>query len=279
MAQKGSWSTERLLTAGKKVLERFSSSEVGTHASSAAYYFFMSFIPVVIIIACIVSYLGLSEDDMVAFFLHVLPAATGDTVTTIIHEAYDNSSIAFTVSLVGLLGTASRGAQALSIGLNATYGVTEERSWLKRIVIDLLAVVVLIAFIIAGIYLIFNGAAIRSLSRLFPQLVGPDIVTVIFHSLRVFAAAIIVFALCYTYLASGERPFKKQLPGAVVAAIGWLIFTAVFRVYMDCSDHYTLIYGSLATIAIFLFWLYWILFILLVGGLFNRCLQELRDAE
>lgn len=274
MAGKGSWSKERLLSAARRVVDSFSSTSVNVHASSAAYFFFMSLIPVIIIVSCVISHLGFSESDMITFASQLLPEATGDIAETVIHEAYDNSGLALTLSVFGLLWTASRGSVSLSVGLNSVYGVEEERSWLQRTVISLLSVVVLIALFVVEIYLIFRGAVVRALSPLIPHLVQPDVATVVLHSVLVFAAAIVIFALCYTHLPSGKRGFKSQLPGAVLTAVAMLVFSFGFRIYMSFSDRYTVIYGSLATVAIFLFWLYCVLLILLVGAFFNRCLQE-----
>lgn len=64
---------------------------------------------------------------MVEFTSFLVPEALYEIVATVIREAYANSDLALSVSLGALLWTASSGSTALARGLNAVYGVEEER--------------------------------------------------------------------------------------------------------------------------------------------------------
>ncbi|MBQ7719002.1 MAG: YihY/virulence factor BrkB family protein, partial [Clostridia bacterium] len=67
--------------------------------------------------------------------------------------------------------------------------------------------------------------------------------------------------------------YLLQLPGAVFTSVSWSAFSFFFSLYINGMYNYTVFYGSLATVTIFLFWLYGCFFILLVGGSIN-CLFE-----
>ena len=80
------------------------------------------------------------------------------------------------------------------------------------------------------------------------------------------------------YLPAGDRKFASQLPGAVVVAVAWYLFSLGFHSYVDHVVLFSL-YDSLATVVLFLFWLYWLFNILFFGAFVNRQLHEWHAAE
>ena len=60
-----------------------------------------------------------------------------------------------------------------------------------------------------------------------------------------------------------------QIPGALVAAVGWLLFSLLFALYVDRFSNYTSLYGGLSAIVVFMLWLYVCMYILLLGGEIN----------
>ena len=198
-----------LVAKVKRVVRDYGDTSMGTHASSTAYFVFSSLIPVVIIIACIMSHSGLSEASLVEFTSFLEPEALYEIVATVIREAYANSDLALSVSLGALLWTASSGSTALARGLNAVYDVEEERDWIHRTVVSLLSVIVLIALLVGAIYLIFRGKVIRMLAMAMPGMIEPNVLENLSSTLVMLGVGILIFSLCYTYLPSGTREFKQ----------------------------------------------------------------------
>ena len=60
-----------------------------------------------------------------------------------------------------------------------------------------------------------------------------------------------------------------QLPGAVVAAVGWSVITWGFSIYVDRFNGFSA-YGSLTTIIILMLWLYACMYIVMAGAFLNR---------
>ena len=67
------------------------------------------------------------------------------------------------------------------------------------------------------------------------------------------------------------RP-SDSLPGALVASVGWLVFSHLFSLYIDYFGDHTHIYGQLYTTALGMLWLYFCLCIVFFGGAVNRYL-------
>lgn len=263
----------------KRIGSGISGADLNTHASSTAFFFFTSAIPVCILLAYITSYFGVTEQEVASLVGSVVPDALVELSNGIVHEAFEKAGLAVTASLVMLLWTATKGITALARGLNSAYGVQEDRSIFQRVLTSLVAVVSLILLLAAVVYLIFAGGVIGVVSTFIPLEGGADASSTLVRGIILSAVGIVVFALCYTFLPAGKRRLRYQVPGAVLVAAAWFLFSLGFHVYVDHSSSYSLFYGSLATVALFLFWMYCIFLILLAGGFLNRYLADRRSRQ
>jgi len=83
-----------------------------------------------------------------------------------------------------------------------------------------------------------------------------------------------LFCAMYTALPNRKARFSGGLPGALLASIGWLVFSQIFSVYVENFSQYANIYGSVYAVALSMLWLYFCVLILFYGGLLNRALRE-----
>ncbi|MFD9012705.1 YhjD/YihY/BrkB family envelope integrity protein [Streptomyces sp. NPDC059552] len=65
-----------------------------------------------------------------------------------------------------------------------------------------------------------------------------------------------------------SRGTRRGLPGGILAALLWLTATGLFTLYTEL-DTYGRLYGSLASIVVFLVWLWLANLALLTGAQFN----------
>ena len=253
--------------------------DAGTHASSIAFFFFMSFIPILILFASIVPLFGIRIDSIIRFFNELLPEDSSKLTEDIIREAFDHSTAAFSLSALMLLWTASRGISALTKGLNVMYDEKENRGFAKLAFLSIGYTLVLLAFLSCAIYLIFSGKISDFLKTVFPEIHLQAGFTTFLEYLLLLAAGRLFFCFVYRYLPSGKRSLSRQFPGAILASTGWVFFSMGFRVYVSQFNSFTRFYGSLATVIILLFWFFWVFFILLGGGYVNAHIKELLPAR
>ncbi|MDO4404426.1 MAG: YhjD/YihY/BrkB family envelope integrity protein, partial [Atopobiaceae bacterium] len=83
--------------------------------------------------------------------------------------------------------------------------------------------------------------------------------------------------LGYTFLPVGKRKIANQLPGAVFAVLACGVLSFGFRIYVDNYSSYSSLYGSIATVALFLYWMYLLGHVLIMGGFINWFLEERRE--
>ena len=266
-----------LLEVAKRTWKRFQRINAGTHASSIAFFFFMSITPLLILFACLVPVFGFSVQDIVDFVCDFVPDALDDFATMLVEEAYSHTGIAVSLSILTLLWTATQGAKALRRGLNAAYGEEERRNFIALIGISIAFIAVFMAVMAVMIYLVFINGVTHMASGAEAEAVGQDTPTLL-HPLILLVVGILVFAACYTFLTAGKRKFAAQLPGAVFAALVWFGFTFAFRIYVDNFNRFDLFYGSIGTVALFLFWMFCIFYILLLGGFINHELADWIEA-
>ena len=90
-----------------------------------------------------------------------------------------------------------------------------------------------------------------------------------------------VFALLYTAAGRGSPLFGKRLtghlPGALFSALGWILFSLLYSVYIAHFPRASAVYGALGAVCLVMLWLYVCTFILLLGAEINRYLAEKRS--
>lgn len=159
---------------------------------------------------------------------------------------------------------------ALRWGLNLVYDEKEQRSYP---ILCLLAIGYTIALLIIFsimLFLIFAGPVSTYLTVEMPQVFGDPVTIELRQKIYLHILMVLAFTLVYTFIPAGKREFHRQIPGAVIVAILWEVFSYFFSIYVRSYNTYTKFYGSLGAIAILLLWLYCCFYIMLIGGYFNR---------
>lgn len=268
-----------LLREAQIFWQDFGGIDADTHASSIAYYTFLSLVPLLVLCISLTSMTGVSVQGIFDLLAPFIPDALGDLAHALATDAYERSGMAFSLSTLSLIWSASRGTKALRTGLNAAYAEEETRGPAAVAVISVVAVVALGTMIAATMWLVFENRVLYALSQLLSNLQLDDEFMGLTSLGALLAAGVLILALCYTYLPAGNRRMRQQLPGTVFALVGCGILSYAFRAYVNNVASYTVLYGSLATVALLLLWMYALFFILLAGGYINRRLGELKEKD
>ena len=100
----------------RKTAEDWTARDVGTCASSIAFFFFMSMIPLLIIIFQMLPLFGLSEFDLISFLDRMIPEAMQGFAAIVVSQAYKYSKGTLSLSVITLVWSASKGTMALRQG-------------------------------------------------------------------------------------------------------------------------------------------------------------------
>ena len=260
----------RLKRLVRRTVIDWNERSVATYASSIAFFFSISVIPMIIILLQFLPYAGLSQLELLSFIEQLIPESVYWLAVRVVSEAYNRSVTVLSASAVVLIWSASRGTMALRWGLNRVYGVKERRRYpvLCLLAIGYTAALLVIFSII--LFLIFAGPVSRFLAENIPEVFADPVTVRLRQKVLLYLLMVVLFTLVYTFIPAGSRKIHRQLPGAVFVTILWEVFSGAFSIYIRGYNAYTMFYGSLGAVAIILFWLYCCFYILLIGAYVNR---------
>lgn len=258
-------------------MNRMNQDHVSAFAAQAAFFILMSFVPFLMLLLPLVTYVSITKDMVVEMILQVMPDA-GDFRSfflSIIQEVYDKSTAVVPISAIFTLWSAGKGLQGLTNGVNAIYHVKETRNYVvTRIRSALYTLVFILAVIGSLILLVFGNSIQKLLTRYIPALAR---VTAYIIGMRTAVSLVVlalIFLMVYKFLPNRKTSFRSQVPGAVISAVAWSLFSLGFSVYLDYYDGFSNMYGSLTTIILILLWLYFCMYIVLIGAEINAYFEE-----
>lgn len=248
---------------------------ISAFASGTAFFFFLSLMPTLIIICSLLPLTSLTEGNLVAVVVKIVPDFLDSLVVLMIQQMYKQSLKILPIAILVMLWSSSKGMLALMLGLNVVNGVTETRNYLLLRLEAAFYMVITVVSLLASLTLSVLGETIvYTIISVFPNIGSLLLILMRFRFLFVWALLTIVFTITYTYVPNKKMKMRHQIPGAVFAAIGWSVFSFVFSIYIE-GFHGMSIYGSLSTIIIMMFWLYCCIYILLIGANLNRYFKPL----
>lgn len=261
---------KKLVLVFKGFAKRLSDDNISAYASSCAYFFFMSFVPMIILLLSILPYTPVNFDWILDFIKEELPGSTADFATSIILEIRDKSVGTISIAAIVTLWSAGKGVNALITGFNAIDKNKDKRNViLLRIVSSLYTLIFLISIIAVLLFMVYGNVASGLVASKFPHLQELMDRLVALKSILSFTLMVIIFVICYALLPYKRHKMREQIPGAIFSALAWTGFSYIFSLYIDHFNAFSM-YGSLTTIVIFLFWLYVCMYILFIGANLNR---------
>lgn len=253
--------------------EQMKKQNISTYAASIAFFFFLSIVPILIMICTIIPYTPLTEENLVELVTDVLPDQIDPLAESLISEVYDKSAGILSVAIIATVWSAAKGVLALMRGLNAVNGVEEKRNYfVVRGIASFYTVVMLVGVILSLFVMVFGDQLVRLALHRLPQLQSVVEFSMNFRFLLIWAVLTVLFAAVYAYVPNRKLAFKDQIPGAVFSAVAWSIFSWAFSYYLTYGNSYG-IYGSLSIIIIVLLWMYFCMYIIMIGAYLNRYLE------
>lgn len=245
-------------------------------AANTGYFIVLSVFPALLLVLSALSYTGLTVENLLEMLEGVLPQALMGTARQLILSVYKNASGAVAgVSALTAIWSSSRGVYGLLTGLNAIYGVSEDRGYLYTRFISVLYTFALEAVILLTLVLhVFGNSLLKFIRSLnLPAMtVLMDILNLRFVFLLLVQS--LLFTLMFMILPNRRNRFWESLPGGLLASIGWLLFSNLYSAYVTHFPSYANIYGSVYAIAISMLWLYCCLEIIFFGGALNQLLAR-----
>ncbi len=244
------------------------------YAASGCYYLFMSLVPIVMILCCLLSYTPFSQDILLMYIGQFFSESFRDVVQKIVAAVYDSNSTTLTLSILLALFSASASMKALMRGIGAAYNIRETRNFFIFYLEALFLLVILVFAILAAlVILVYGGMILRLLRKYVPYFTVFDPLLSYTRYFVIMVLLAVFFTLIYTLMTAEPVRLVAQIPGAVCAAVTWVLFSAAFSLYISFSDKYGA-FGFIGTIMVAMMWMHYCLFFLLIGGYINSYIGE-----
>ena len=191
-------------------------------------------------------------------------------------DVIQNRQIVGILGLAGLLWFSTCVFGSLRIALNIVFRVEKSMGILRGIGIDLLMI------FLAGILLLVSmilSSAVTFLQGYQGQIsvaIGPTVQWILKYLLP-FPLTYCMFFLIYKIIPNKEVHFKSALQAALFSGLLWELAKHLFSWYVVHLAKYSILYGSLSTLVVFVLWVYYSSTILIVGGEFAYFLEEDRQ--
>lgn len=267
---------KRFFTNVSNAVAHLSHQNIGIHAAGAGYFIILSVFPLLVLVLSLLRYTGLQVETLTELVEGFLPQALHSGAKKLILSTYRNTSGAV-ISLSALTGlwSASRGVYGLLKGLNAIYETSENRGYLYTRGISVFYTFLFLLMLLATLVLNVFG---KTLLQLLPlenvfllqflwELVDWRFVLMLLLQTGLFAAM-------FMALPNKRNTFRQSLPGALLASLGWLVFSDLYSFYVEHFSGYANIYGSVYAVALSMLWLYCCISIVFYGGALNHYLSK-----
>lgn len=247
------------------------------YAANACYFITLALLPALVLLLGLLRWTPLDVEQLGQLLSGLLPAAFLDEAEALILTTYDASHSAFLgISALTALWAAGRGIYGILTGLNAVYGVTEDRGYLRtRLISTLYTLAFLLVLLLTLMLQVFAGELLTFVQRIAPPFLRFLIKLLNLRFFLLLILQTLVFTLMFTVLPNKRNSFRGSLPGAVLASCGWLVFSDLFSIYVSFSAR-TGLYGELSVLALGMLWLYSCMSIVFYGGALNVILKNWR---
>lgn len=258
------------------LVRHIQSLNVPLYAANAGFFMILSLFPALVLVLSLLRFTGLQVGSLVEVLSSIIPEALMPTVEELVLSTYENSSGALVgVSALTAIWSASKGVYGLLTGLNTVYGVSENRGWFYTRFISVLYTFIFFGVLILTLVVHVFGGTIARLqpvthSRLLRILSG----IIDFRFLVLLIVQTLVFMLLFAFLPNGRNKLRDTIPGAVLASLGWMIFSRLFSIYVENFASLSNIYGSVYAVALSMLWLYCCLSLIFYCAAFNQYLED-----
>jgi membrane protein len=273
----------RVLT---RTLDGIITDRVTGLAAEAAFFALLSLPPLLLAVVGTIGYFHgwIGQDNIVALQDDIArgartvltPGTVNDTVMPIVRDVLKGGHAdAVSIGIVLSLWSGSRAMSTYMDAITIAYDLEGRRSWLtKRVLAYILyAGAVLVGIVILPLLVIGPRLAERAIHRGIGD-ASHVLITATYWPV-VLVLSVASLATLYHLAVPVRTPWRRDLPGAVLALLIWLGGSVVLRLYLGATVHPGSTYGSLGAPVAVLLWLYVTALAVLIGAEFNSAVAHI----
>lgn len=258
--------------------KKIQKDKIDLYSGQASLFLIMSCFPFIMVLFCILQYTSIKESFLLQLVHDVIPAIVQPMLITMVNEIYSSSSVTLlSVTAVSAIWVSGKGFVSIMKGLNTVYETGgETRNYfilrLHAIIYTLILIVIIIFILLA---MVFGNRMLAFFNANWP-FIGKVISFFLNFRVLIFMVLLMIFfTIIYRFVPNRKSKLRYEIPGAIFAGAGWVLFSELFSIYADHSSGFTTTYGSLATLVIIMLWIYTCMMILFIGAEINFFLYHI----
>jgi len=199
--------------------------------------------------------------DLTFEFVDRVFTSEADELRSAIDGIFDQSKAGlFSVSIVLALVTASRGFAGLIRALDVVYDIEESRGFVRLRLVSIGLAIGTIGTI-GAVTWGWSSAADAGVPS-WMRIVGVGVL-------------LILWAATLFHIAPNHHtPWRYDVPGAVLAAVGWFVVSALYGWYVQVAGNGNEIVGVVGALLLGMTWFWIVCLILLIGGELNEIIAR-----
>ena len=259
-----------------RALKKFNGDNGFFLASGITFNILINLIPFIMLLLALVGTYLYNDQQVLnhirAYFRDVAPALDPN-ITKNLADIIQDRQIVGVIGFIGLLWLSTWVFGSLQIAFNIVFRVEKSRGMLHGIGVDLLMILLAGILLLLSMFLSSAIAGLQVFRGRIPVVIGPTVQWILKYALP-FIFTLCMFFLIYKIIPNKRLHFKSALQAALVTGLLWELTKHLFTWYVFHIARYTVIYGSLNTLVLFVLWVYYSSTILIVGGEFAYFLEE-----
>lgn len=248
----------------KTFLDKCRVDNITAFAAQSAFFILLSAIPFIMVFSSMLKYTPITQDFLTQAVKMYMPSYISPLMISVIREVYSQSIGLTSIAAVVAIWSSAKGLQYLGTGLNMVNNCQETRNWfVLRFRAIGYTLVLILTLVVVLVLLVFGSTLQKAALKYVPIISNFMSLLIGIRVIVVMGLLIIFFALIFKMLPNRKASFKSQLPGAVLSAVSWYVFSFALSIYVEYFNGFST-YGSLATIVLVMLWLYFCMYILLL---------------
>jgi membrane protein len=259
-----------------EALKRFNEDHCFLLSSGIAFALLLCLIPLLLLVLALIgTYISSDQEVLkhISEYLKDMFPSLDPRIRKSILETVQHRRIVGILGIGGLLWTSTWVFNSLGSALNIIFRVKRDRSLLRGKAVDffmlfLAGTLLLMSMALSSVITLFQGYLFK-----FPLDIG-FIFQPILKYLIPFFLTFCMFFLIYKIAPNKRIHTVIALKATFFATISWEVAKQLFGWYILHLGRFSVIYGSVATLAIFLLWIYYTAAIFLFGGEIASLLEQ-----
>lgn len=257
----------------KEVIRRFLNilklPEMQVLPGQLAFYFLMSFVPILAICSIVASYVT-KNFNLINELNQVLPKALANILLPFLSNPDTNVNLF--ILILGYLVVASNGPASIIITSNELYKINDNHFIQIRLKSFIMTLIIILLFLFTLFIPVFGDIIVKFLLNIIGNPISLYKYVGLYKVLKLFTSFIFIYfaiKLLYTIAPNKKIKSKTTTKGSLFTTIGWVGATYIFAFYITNIAKYNLLYGNFANILILLMWIYILAYLFVMGMAVN----------